>query len=268
MGTLGKRPVPGEPRSEPRKAKPNGDTNRSLIDIEIALAKEFDWVRNLVVFNVLGTSGVLNIQHECDMLICTKAGYLTEVEIKRTYEDFCADFDKKHHHESHGAGIREFWYCIPVGIFKKCHERLERAKRLPTGFICYDEDLNFSRRVVMCATNDDDMRRTFDQNYLNHCRYVLRFRDDDPQVVLLFNGNARPLFLEQRLDLARLGAMRQVSLRERIVKVEAASANPDAKLRRRIEEQEILLDEYRRRFEEVAGYKLDEKEALYDKVAE
>ena len=239
MGTKEKRLRPGETPPEPRKAKPNGDTGRSLLDIELALAREFEWKRNLVVFNVHGLSGRLNIQHECDMLVMTKAGYLTEVEIKRTFTDFCADFRKRHHHESHGCDIKEFWYCVPEGIYERCLSKLAEQKLLPTGILCYDEELNFSRKDVRPV------------------------RREAPDAVRLYAVDAKPLFLEQQFELARLGAMRQVSLRERIAAMEAGRGDPDGKLLKKLEEKETLLEAYRNAFEEVAGYVLDEKEVLY-----
>ena len=53
-------------------AKPNGDTNRDLIDIEIALARDMGFEKNIIVFNVIGQSWLLNIAHECDMVVVSK----------------------------------------------------------------------------------------------------------------------------------------------------------------------------------------------------
>ena len=47
---------------------------------------DFSFRQNLMVFRVTGGSNVVN--HECDCLIMTKSGYLTEIEIKRSYADF------------------------------------------------------------------------------------------------------------------------------------------------------------------------------------
>ena len=71
------------------------DTKLSLYEIECALAesRKFDYIRNLVVFNVKGQSEILPLHHECDMLVCSKAGYLTEVEIKRSWSDL-SDVEK------------------------------------------------------------------------------------------------------------------------------------------------------------------------------
>ena len=84
-------------------------TSKTIEEIEVALAKtaKFHYVRNLVVFNVYGYSARLLIDHECDMLIMSKSGYLTEVEIKRSWTDFLADFKKSHRHDN--AGIAFHW---------------------------------------------------------------------------------------------------------------------------------------------------------------
>ena len=71
------------------------DTSRSLYEIEIALAKKFEYLKNIIVFNVIGESEDLPIGHECDCLVLSKSGYLTEIEIKRSWQDFLNDFKKK-----------------------------------------------------------------------------------------------------------------------------------------------------------------------------
>ncbi len=272
MGTMGKRQQPGEPRPEPRLAKPNGDTNRSLREIELALANEFAWKRNIIAFNVQGLSGRLNIQHECDMLVLTKAGYLTEIEIKRSWSDFCADFRKRHHHESHGPDIKEFWFCIPAGLFERCLDKLTEEKVLPTGLLCYDEDLNFRYRHTVAAYNDADLERALKggpRDPSRRCVLGFRSEDQDHDVKVLYARFANPLFIEQRLELARLGALRQVTLREEILRLteREPAAMPEtqavARLETQLVERDILLGEYRRRFREEVGYDIDEKEVLY-----
>lgn len=235
MGTLGKRPKPGEPRPATPQAKPNGDTNRSLLEIELALAEEFGWKRNVIVFNVNGLSGKLPIFHECDMLVMTKAGYLTEIEIKRSFTDFCNEFKKRHHHESYGPDIKEFWYCVPQGTLQKVKEKLLENGWCPSGIITYDEKLNLRYNLV----------------------------PDIPNSVRLFSDSPRPLSLEQQLELARLGAMRQITLRKKIQKLEKKSNKPNERYLNKIVEQDIIIKEYRQQFKDETGYSLDEKEVIY-----
>lgn len=50
------------------------NTKRTLYEIEIALSKHdsFNFIRNIIAFNVNGLSASLNIFHECDMLVLSK----------------------------------------------------------------------------------------------------------------------------------------------------------------------------------------------------
>lgn len=40
------------------------------------------------------------LDYEADFVAISKSGYMTEVEIKRSFEDFKADFSKKHKHDA------------------------------------------------------------------------------------------------------------------------------------------------------------------------
>ena len=77
--------------------KNKADTECTLHEIEVALAKTdtFNFVRNIVAFNVNGLSELFPLHHEADMLVMSRTGYLTEIEIKRSWSDFLADFKKK-----------------------------------------------------------------------------------------------------------------------------------------------------------------------------
>lgn len=220
-------------------AKPNGDTNRSLVDIEVALAKEFQYQKNIVAFNVIGESYILPIFHECDMLVCSlKSRLLTEVEIKRTWADFCADFKKRHHHEtsSERLEINAFWYAVPEGIYNKCVEKLIEEKVVPSGIITYDEDLNMKRHKALISWDPACEGRWINSTYhlvapfggdlkvtevaklvSSGTAFKLPFPDGNyKDVTIIPVYNARPMFTEQVLKLAQLASMRQVSLRERI----------------------------------------------------
>lgn len=152
-------------------------TERTITEIEVALAGYFDWTRNLIVFNVTGLSILMN--HECDMLILSKTGYLTEIEIKRTWSDFLNDFKKKHHHES--DIIKSFFYCIPLSIEEKVKEYIASNKIQCNGIITYNEDL-------MLKTSN-----IFTPNFRKY----------------------RKLFLEEKFELARLGAMRVIPMKQK-----------------------------------------------------
>jgi hypothetical protein len=165
-----------------------GDTNLSIEEIEVALAesRDFSYLRNLVVFNVYGLSMTLPIHHECDVLVCSKSGYLTEIEIKRSWTDFLADFKKSHGHRS--DYIKYFYFCIPLSIFDKVSEYLETKTKeeesiKDIGILTYDEEKYIQ------------VKKSARQYY-----------------------NPKKLFIEQQLELARLGTMRAVTMKKKFIK--------------------------------------------------
>ncbi len=91
-------------------------------EMECALANYFDYRQNLIVPNVHWGFG---LYHECDLLIVSKAGYCTEVEIKVTRADLRADAKKSHGHES--AAIKYLYFALP-DYLEHCQEFVpERA---------------------------------------------------------------------------------------------------------------------------------------------
>lgn len=164
------------------------DTKRTLYEIEVGLAKlvQFNYIKNIIAFNVYGLGEKLNIGHECDMLVLNKSGYLSEIEIKRSFQDFKNDFKKKHEHKSYGNIIKYFYYCIPLSIYDKVLDFLSDKKRDYNELITYDEDLNFRFHTIKVG------------------EYVPNF-------------NFRKLFLEEQLQVARFGAMRAIKLKEKLI---------------------------------------------------
>jgi hypothetical protein len=76
------------------------------MDIEIAVAKHFNMLQNLIVPNVSWMIG-----HECDVIILSKAGIASEVEIKVSASDLKADALKRHGHRS--KLIHKLYFAIP-----------------------------------------------------------------------------------------------------------------------------------------------------------
>ena len=217
-------------------AKPNGDTNRELVDIEIALAREYHFEKNIVVFNVHGESWILPLFHECDMVVVSpKSRLLCELEIKRTWQDFCADFKKRHHHEARGKGIEisSFCYVIPEGLYEKAIKKLQEENVVVTAIVTYDERLVFKHHFCLwsfcpecegkwgtrsCYSSYDkrDLKLEDVRKGIEAGKYFkLDFHYGD-KPTFIPKANAHPLFTEQLLELARLGCMRQVALREKI----------------------------------------------------
>ena len=84
----------------------------STEEIEYVIANHFGIRTNLIVPNVSWGLGV----HECDLLICTKSGYCTEVEIKISAADLKKDKDKHHSHKS--KKIKYLYFAIPSYLAK------------------------------------------------------------------------------------------------------------------------------------------------------
>jgi hypothetical protein len=77
--------------------------------MECALASYFDYRQNLIVPCVHWGFGL--DMHECDLLMMSKHGYLTEIEIKVTRADLRADAKKTHGHRH--ARIKYLWFALP-----------------------------------------------------------------------------------------------------------------------------------------------------------
>ncbi len=117
------------------------DKSYKTLDIECALASFFDPRRNLIVPNVWWGMG---LNHECDLMVMTRSGYVYEIEIKTSKADLIRDLKKPH---GHGDGsflsvahyenatrIRKLYFCIPEPLFLDCQNHIpERA-----GIIVFD----------------------------------------------------------------------------------------------------------------------------------
>ena len=131
-------------------------TPMSVTDITRMLASYYDIRKNLVVPNV--SWGFM--WYEADLVVITKAGYMTEIEIKRSWTDFLADFKKRDYHSD--ARISRFYYAVPECMLQPCRDYIEnwlaeRCLLSPStykrpGFIVYrtwDEPL-YRRVQVIC----------------------------------------------------------------------------------------------------------------------
>lgn len=76
-------------------------------EIELAIAKYYEWKNLLAIPNI---SYGLNL-HECDLLVLSKSGYATEIEIKISKSDLKADSHKFHQHKSNR--IKYLYFAIP-----------------------------------------------------------------------------------------------------------------------------------------------------------
>ena len=113
--------------------------------------------RNLCVPNV--SWGFFH-SHEADLVCVTKSGYMTEYEIKRTWNDFLADFKKHTNHFENK--VLCMYYVVPVEIAERCLEFMQQYEwkmpygeglfdrqqmQIPVGLITYDQYGIFKRRL-------------------------------------------------------------------------------------------------------------------------
>lgn len=76
-------------------------------EIELAIANHLGIRTHLIIPNISWGLGV----HECDLLVLSKSGYATEVEIKVSASDLKADTQKGHGHKS--KKIKYLYFAIP-----------------------------------------------------------------------------------------------------------------------------------------------------------
>jgi hypothetical protein len=86
--------------------------------MEIAVAERFNYRNNIIVPNV--SNGMYGWTFEADLVICTPAGYLHEVEIKRSVADTKRDMAKAKWGKGHYCIFREIYFAIPDSIYDKC----------------------------------------------------------------------------------------------------------------------------------------------------
>ena len=115
------------------------DTKLTVDEIQLALYYSGIWNKRQDIFVPNLSWGLLN--HEADLVILTKSGYLTEVEIKCSWEDFKADFKKEHEHKD--EHVYYLHYCVPESIKDKVISFLEeryRYKLTRPSVLCYTEE--------------------------------------------------------------------------------------------------------------------------------
>lgn len=155
------------------------DTNLSIHEIELAIAQAFGVRNNIIVPNV---SWGFFATHEADLVIINKTGYMTEVEIKRSWQDFLNDFKK---HTTHDEGkVMWKYFAVPQSLCEKAWQYLCDNGHRDWGVIQYTE--SGGAWVVHSPNNIHDKIAS------------------------------KKLFLEEKLAIARLGCMRIWSLKEKL----------------------------------------------------
>jgi hypothetical protein len=151
-------------------------------EIEILLANFFEYRRNLVVPNISWGMGL----HECDLLVLSQKGYLTEIEIKISKADLIRDKLKDHGHRS--TLLRRLYFAIPIKLMPFIEHVPERA-----GIIVVEKYMSSTGLWRPTA----------------HIKRAATINVSAPK--------ATP---EQRFNMARLGALRIWSLKSAIANYE------------------------------------------------
>ncbi len=155
------------------------DTKLSIHEIELAIAQVFGIRNNIIVPNV---SWGFFATHEADLVIINKTGYMTEVEIKRSWQDFLNDFKK---HTTHDEGkVMWKYFAPPQSLCEKAWQYLCDNGHRDWGVIPYTESGG---------------------------AWVQYYPDNKGH-----SDCSKKLFLEEKLAIARLGCMRIWSLKEKL----------------------------------------------------
>ena len=155
----------------------------TTLEVEIALMNHFDIRRNLIVPNITDWSA-LNIRFETDLLVLSKSNYATGIEIKVSKSDLKNDLKKKqwridnHFNRTHFfKPFKYFYYAVPDYL------KDEALKQIPEW--C---------GLITVYNGDYETEITRNPQLLNKNKWTE----------------------QQRYQLARLGAMRILSLKTKI----------------------------------------------------
>ena len=181
------------------------DTSLTVPQIQLALHNSGLWNKRSDIMVPNLSWGFL--PYEADFVVMTKSGYLTEVEIKRSWEDFKADFNKDHRHDD--ERIYHFFYCVPITIFDKVKEFL--TNKLMEELDDYSKDLLTKNPDLLGVHSQLPAVLTYDENgKIRRPKFG-------------FSGarrhQARKLFLEEQLQIARLGCLRYWNQQENFIKL-------------------------------------------------
>ena len=184
------------------------NTNLTIEQIQSRLAHidKFNLRKNIVVPNV--SWGLLN--YEADFVSCSKSGYLTEVEIKRSWEDFQKDFKKDHKHDD--PRVAYFYYCVPKSIAYRVMDALYVVEP----FECKWRNYKITGIKDGVPTNAGLI--TYDNHDWqgNECEWI----GIDFMAIAGRRKAARRLTDQEQLKLAHLGCMRLWDLKKKIAKLQ------------------------------------------------
>lgn len=172
----------------------------NTLDIEVAIIKGYNPRQNLIVPNVAWGIHDKHYKplHECDVLILSKTGYATEVEIKISKADLLKDASKSHRH-THDL-IRRFYFAIP-----------EKLKEIALESIPENAGL-----IVVSLKEVTNYRYYYGSPPVPYSDFITRVEIVRECKV---NTKAEKWNDKQRYQLARLGALRILALKQKLQKL-------------------------------------------------
>lgn len=148
-------------------------TKRTVKEIENLIVMHENPIRSKII--VPNVSWGLFDGHEADLVVISESLYLTEYEIKRSYEDFKNDFKKKDYHND--KRVSKLFYVVPEAIADKCKEYLESQY----------EWIGVEHAGILTYSDESDrLKMKLDCNYTK----------------------GKKMYIEDALTIARLGTLR------------------------------------------------------------
>ena len=87
-------------------------TQYTALEMELAVVNNIlNKRKQVIVPNVWWGMHCIGLEHECDLLVMSGSGYLTEIEIKVSLSDLKRDKQKRHSH--YNAVIKQLYFAIP-----------------------------------------------------------------------------------------------------------------------------------------------------------
>ncbi len=179
------------------------DTSLTVAQIQLALHDCGLWNERSDIMVPNLSWGLL--PYEADFVVLSKSGYLTEVEIKRSWADFKRDFNKEHRHDD--ERIYHFYYCVPVAILSKVKAFLKDRVR---------------GELVSQYSNETEVDSILHDRH-SRLPAVLTFNENGKVESAGFGysgayrSNCRKLFIEEQLQVARLGCLRYWNQQQQFV---------------------------------------------------
>ena len=161
------------------------ETKFSVEDITVLLRESGWWDKRTSTMIPNLSWGLLN--HEADFCVIKNTGYLTEIEIKRSFEDLKKDFKKDVFHDD--DRVSRFYYCLPISLKERAENLFEEQKEKLINFYGCEPDSVTAEHIPAVIYYDEEGKLTTNGGW--------------PERL-----NTRKLFLEERDKIGRLMSLR------------------------------------------------------------